>query len=240
MSFLERLQKSRLDRLDQLSDVDSFSSKYFSGTTLSLWKGARQLTSAVSNGLVLDAGGGRGAWRNVIQANAERESVDIDPKGDELPTWVADLTDMPDVPSGRYDAVVFHQVLEHIHTPSKAISELHRVLKPGGRLLVSVPHLSRQHELPHDYTRYTPQGLRRLLEEGEFEIEVIKTYCGLCSFVHHQLATVVIGVCGVFRPLALVAEYLNAPVSWLCWKIDAATDRRGLLAVGIIAVAKRK
>lgn len=240
MSLLTKIQGSRLRRLDQLSDVDSFASKYFSGTTLSLWKSARKPTSEQSRGLVLDAGGGRGAWRKVIEEGAVRESVDIAPKAGDSPTWVADLTDMPQVPSSRYDAVIFHQVLEHIHTPGLAIAEISRVLKPGGALVVSVPHLSRQHELPHDYTRYTPNGLRQLLEVNGFVVENMETYGGIFSFVHHQFATAFIGIFAMLGPLAKLSEWLNAPLSWCSWKLDSVTDRQGLLAVGVIALARKK
>ena len=47
------------------------------------------------------------------------------------------------MPSGRFDAAVCHQVLEHIPRPAAALGELHRVLKPGGVLRLALPDLDR-------------------------------------------------------------------------------------------------
>ncbi len=51
----------------------------------------------------------------------------------------ADLTDLP-LPDGLFDAVISSHVLEHIQDDRRAISELVRVLKPGGWALILVPY----------------------------------------------------------------------------------------------------
>jgi len=237
MSVAEILQTRRLRALDREPRADAFSNIFFSGTTYSLWRAAKEPTSQYSRGLVLDAGSGRGAWKSIIEQNATRESVDIAPKAGERVTWIADLTDMPQVPTDRYDAAVCHQVLEHVPDPAAAARELQRVLKPGGTLVISVPHLSRQHELPHDYFRFTPQGLRRLLEDAGFEVRSVAGYGGVLCFLHHQFATAFIGLASIARPLHYLATLVNAPLSVFAMKIDELFDRKKLLAVGVVAVA---
>lgn len=233
------LQRARQKTLDKQPSADAFESIYFSGTTYGLWRAARQPTAHYSRGLVLDAGSGRGAWKSTIEQNATRESLDIAPKAGENVTWIADVTAMPQVPSERYDTAVCHQVLEHVSRPAAAISELFRTLKPGGTLVISVPHLSRQHELPHDYFRFTPQGLRVLLEDAGFELVSLKHFGGLLSFVHHQLSTAVLGLASVFAPLYKLAALLNAPIAVLAVILDETIDRSGLLANGVIAIATK-
>lgn len=49
--------------------------------------------------------------------------------------------------------------------------EIHRVLKPGGQLLVTAPFCWDEHEIPYDFARYTSYGLRHLLEKNGFEIQ---------------------------------------------------------------------
>jgi SAM-dependent methyltransferase len=69
---------------------------------------------------------------------------------------------------GAFDAVLCIEVLEHVADPFKAAAEIVRVLKPGGRLLVTAPFLgafhgkggdSADHEHYPDYWRFTHQGL---------------------------------------------------------------------------------
>lgn len=237
--MMKYIQHSRHKALDRAADADAFANIYYSGTTYSLWKAARGLTARYSKGLVLDAGSGRGAWKSIIERKAVRESVDIAPKADECVTWIADLTNMPQVPSDRYDAVINHQVLEHVPDPPAAIAEMFRVLKPGGKLVISVPHLSRQHELPHDYFRFTPNGLERLLRDAGFDVLSIQHFGGIFSFLHHQFATALLGIAAVAAPLRMSCAVLNAPLSMLSAKLDGWLDRSGLLAVGVIAVASK-
>jgi SAM-dependent methyltransferase len=69
-----------------------------------------------------------------------------------------------------FDAVLCSQVLEHVFTPEAFVREIHRVLRPGGRLLLAVPFMWDEHEQPHDFARYSSFGLRALLERSGFEI----------------------------------------------------------------------
>lgn len=70
-----------------------------------------------------------------------------------------DIHDL-DFEDESFDAVVCESILEHVPYPQKAISELHRVLKPGGEIWVQLPFLYPYHEAPKDYWRVTPDGLR--------------------------------------------------------------------------------
>lgn len=71
---------------------------------------------------------------------------------------------------GEYDSVVTNQVLEHVFNPDQFLSEINRVLKPGGSLLLTVPFVWDEHEQPYDYARYSTFGLKSLLEKHGFEI----------------------------------------------------------------------
>lgn len=240
-SITAYLQTSRNENLDRNALVDYFDNIYFSGTTYSLWKEARSLTAAYSKGTVLDAGSGRGGWREVIEENgAVREALDWQQLEGEKLDWVGDLTDMPQVPDDRFDSVVCHQVLEHIAEPAKALQEMHRVLKPEGHLVLSVPHLSRLHELPHDYFRYTPNGIAALAEQTGFEVEQISTFGGVFTFLHHQFSTILVGLASVTSVTAKLAICINAPLSLLSTGLDHLLDRKRHMPNGIIAVLKKK
>jgi SAM-dependent methyltransferase len=64
---------------------------------------------------------------------------------------------------GIFDLVLCTEVLEHLHTPELALAEMQRVLKPGGKLLLTTPFAYAIHYAPTDYWRYTRHGLERLL-----------------------------------------------------------------------------
>ena len=55
----------------------------------------------------------------------------------------ADLRNMPQIADGTYDCIILTQVLQYIDDYESAIRECHRILKPGGTLLVTVPFISR-------------------------------------------------------------------------------------------------
>src|SRR6185436_7696837 len=70
---------------------------------------------------------------------------------------------------GRFDSVFHTEVLEHVFDVRTLLSECRRVLRPGGEMLLTVPFQARFHYIPHDYWRFTPSALRRMLEEAGFE-----------------------------------------------------------------------
>jgi SAM-dependent methyltransferase len=64
-----------------------------------------------------------------------------------------------------YDLVLCTQVLEHCENPQKIVNECHRVLKPGGIFIVTVPSVYPVHGYPSDNWRFMPDGIRHLLRE---------------------------------------------------------------------------
>ena len=59
-------------------------------------------------------------------------------------------------------------IMEHISEPQKVISEMFRVLKPGGHAFIAAPLVRRQHQKPHDYFRYTEFALEYLFKKAGF------------------------------------------------------------------------
>lgn len=79
---------------------------------------------------------------------------------------VADLAALP-FRHDAFDAILCTHALEHVTEPTVALAELARMLKPGGRLYVSVPFLGDPlHQEPFDFFRYTHYGLRHLIQKA--------------------------------------------------------------------------
>lgn len=81
-----------------------------------------------------------------------------------------DLSERLPLEAADFDCVILSDVLEHIYRPLGLLKEIHRVLKPGGTLLLNVPFLYRVHEAPHDYFRYTEFALGQMAEEADLEV----------------------------------------------------------------------
>ena len=71
------------------------------------------------------------------------------------------------------DTVIMFDVLEHITSSSMALSEVSRVLKPGGKVLVQIPYLYPIHDAPYDYRRLTSFGLEELARQNRLNIESV-------------------------------------------------------------------
>jgi len=71
---------------------------------------------------------------------------------------------------GEFDSVVTTEVFEHVFNPDQFLDEVHRVLKPGGMVLMTMPFVWDEHEQPHDFARYSSFGIRALLEKHGFEV----------------------------------------------------------------------
>ncbi|MGH9661244.1 MAG: class I SAM-dependent methyltransferase, partial [Bryobacteraceae bacterium] len=80
---------------------------------------------------------------------------------------VADLAALP-FPASAFDACLNIVTLEHVPEPLAVLREIARVLAPGGRLLLIVPHEWEVHQAPHDYYRYTRHGVEYLLARAGF------------------------------------------------------------------------
>lgn len=240
-AMLKKLKAHRENFLDSHPEAGDWRNCLFSGTTLSMWLSARSLVRQECSGLVLDAGAGRGALRTLISdTGSERHSIDLADRGDEVLTWQGDITSMPQVPDRTYDAVVCNQVLEHVRVPEDALKEFGRVLKPGGKILLWVPHLSRLHELPHDYYRYTENGLVCLVERAGFTILRRGHYGSILSFLHHQFSSIFVSCFAGIPFFSSVAVLLNSPLTILCAGLDSLIDSKGYLATGVWVVARKE
>lgn len=136
---------------------------------------------ANARGRVLDVGGYDGFWLSRLQADS-RVSVDIDfvPGFSGVAYLQGDGLRLP-LRDGMFDVVFALDVLEHVDDERRFIAELLRVLRPGGRLILTTPH-ERVRIFPglltpwanrrwqHFRTSgYTPEGLHSLLASSRLE-----------------------------------------------------------------------
>lgn len=130
-------------------------------------------------GRVLDYGCADVPYRHFFPTDARFVAADLPGNPHAGMQLNADAT----VPSdgGSFDVVVSTQVLEHVADPALYLSECFRVLRPGGRLLLSTHGVFVYHPDPVDYWRWTCAGLRHVVEEAGFTIVRFEGIIGLVA-----------------------------------------------------------
>ncbi len=112
-------------------------------------------------------------WRKFLGQDVEYVGVDVESAGEFGMDLVKDIVyydgkTLP-FPDQNFDHVLCVEVLEHVpHSPT-FLQEIHRVLKPQGELILTVPWSARVHHIPHDYYRFTRYGLIVLLSSAGFD-----------------------------------------------------------------------
>lgn len=118
-------------------------------------------------GTVLDVGCGGKPYASLF--NVDRYvGIEVLPGGPAVDVLASGLN-LP-FASCVFDTVISTEVLEHVPEPSALFHEVHRVLRPGGHLILTTPQTWGLHHVPHDYYRFTPYGLRYLAEKNSLQV----------------------------------------------------------------------
>jgi SAM-dependent methyltransferase len=150
----------------------------------------------------------------------------------------SDATALP-LADDSVDAVVSLELLEHVPEPKSVLTELARILRPGGTVLISVPSAVPRHD-DHDFWRFTAEGLERLCSEffpggrvevfgGTFEA------LGYLGFYYLSLVLHRVGIKG-----RVLANALPATGHWLDERNSWSTSTSALhtLAFDLLFVGK--
>lgn len=123
-------------------------------------------------------GCGQKLWNNISTREYKITNLDIE-EGPNV-DLIGDAHNL-NFEDNYFDVIISQATIEHLHTPIKAVNEFYRTLKPGGILYIEVPFLQGFHADPHDYQRYTLQGLKILLADfKEFKSGVsVGPFCSL-------------------------------------------------------------
>jgi SAM-dependent methyltransferase len=132
-----------------------------------------------AGGRVLDYGCADMPYRSFFAADVEYVGADLAGNPDAAIVLRPDGT-VP-VADQSFDAVLSTQVLEHVQDPRLYLSECLRVLRPGGRLLLSTHGIFMYHPDPVDLWRWTCEGLRQEVEQAGFEIVRFEGIIGLAA-----------------------------------------------------------
>lgn len=165
--------------------------------------------SGFVNGKTLDAGCGTKPYREFFSEVDEYIGMEIDQSKNRLGNRVDVYysgSEFP-FPDSTFDSVVTFQVLEHVPDPEFFIGEIHRVLKPGGVLLLTAPFAWEQHEEPFDFTRFSEYGIQSRLKKYGFEMIRYQKVCrGLKAAVQMTTAMLTVHFLKSSKPIRWMVQ----------------------------------
>lgn len=169
--------------------------------------------------VVVDAGAGECPFRPLF-AHAHYVALDStigDSSWDySRVTIVGDLMSPPLRPGSVHHALC-NDVLEHVPDPQRLIDALFAMLAPGGSLFLSAPQGWGEHQMPHDYFRFTSQGLRVLFGRAGFRVVSITPLGGFFYYLANRIQMVPLVLFGQrSRPVRLALLPLEVLAHLFC------------------------
>ncbi|MHC5210548.1 MAG: class I SAM-dependent methyltransferase [Planctomycetota bacterium] len=155
------------------------------------WLDSRHLRRSITNlapearGLLLDVGVGERPYGALFAPHVSRYvGLEYPPSCENLSPGIsgehlADLRGAVDVwgdahglpfRESSFDTVLCLEMLEHVPDSDRCVAQIARVLRPGGRLLATVPFIAPLHAMPYDFGRMTAPGIAALLERHGLEL----------------------------------------------------------------------
>ncbi len=152
-----------------------------SGEERMRFRKASSIAAVKPGAAVLDIGARDGGLRAFLPPDVRYQGMDIAPEFASEHVLIRDIADGIPFPDGTFDNVFIIEVLEHVHNPWNALSEMRRVLRPNGVLVVSVPNPYHVKELVWNLFRvpdrqghifsWTRQAMTKLAEMNGFRLD---------------------------------------------------------------------
>ena len=201
---------------------------------------------------VIEIGGGNAMMRSILQKACRSKtyiSSDIEPTNNT--DVICDAQDMI-FSDEDADVIAAFEVMEHIPDTNKFLSEVSRVLRPNGYLVISVPFLYGKHDY-QDFYRWTAQGLERVMNKHNLTVLLVKSRGGtfltittlVSNFIHSKFQPIGNSwrARGIWRKVYYgFMSIIMLPVvlmSWLALLLDIIVDRNSANPSGFILIAQK-
>ena len=139
---------------------------------------------------ILEIGCGTGHNLEMLRRFGRVDGIEIDPAARAVAAkrlgyaiGDAPLPDLTGVPERSYDMVAVLDVIEHVDEDVASLRSIARRLKPGGKILITVPAFpwmwSAHDEVNHHKRRYTRAALRKAIEDAGLRVEMLSWFNSL-------------------------------------------------------------
>lgn len=138
------------------------------------------------HGTWLDIGGGSGpSYLRFLPPGLKRIATDMKPSEGVI---AVDANAPLPFTDGEFDGIFAMNMLYIVEHPKRVLEEMKRVLKPGGTVVATFPFFFAETPEPHDYHRWTSEGVAKLLVEGGWQCKSITPIGGIGAvFATHAL-----------------------------------------------------
>jgi SAM-dependent methyltransferase len=142
----------------------------------------QDLLERFARGRLVDLGCGKAPLYGIYRSKVD-SVVCVDWRhgahGNDFVDHAMDLNGRLDFPDASFDTVLATDVLEHVREADRLWSEMARICRPRGRLILGTPFLYWIHEDPHDYWRYTYYCLQEKCQRHDLKVLSLQEYGGL-------------------------------------------------------------
>ena len=131
-----------------------------------------KILNSLKNSKILDIGSGDFRYKieNFSKFNNEYFPIDVKKSGHTMSNKkLAKLYDGLNIPykSDFFDFIIYTETIEHVEQPNKLKDDIYRVLKKKGKVLITVPFMFPEHEMPYDFRRFTLNGLIKFFNHNK-------------------------------------------------------------------------
>ena len=206
------------------------------GTTI-IHKDLKRVLPTIT-GKVIDIGCGDKPYKSWTNA---KEYIGLDVyEAPEIDVVVPIAGEWP-LPDNSFDCVISTQSLEHVTSFEIFQSEIKRILKPGGDLIITMPFIAYEHATPYDFRRFTYYGMKEILKDDYDIVEINKQ-----GRFGSTIGFLTLGFIFSLKPLRVVLSMLfpfwilfSLFTNLFCLLIDRV-DNTGYFYSNVFIHAKRK